>query len=97
MVDSIGSQLSPNYTGTYPNALNYGWYSYYPTDAAAAAVGLTQHMLKAHPEAASLVKSGTGNSYARVRLASIAYAPATPAYAGAQTWTFDFGIQPATP
>ena len=94
--DSIGSQLTPAYTGSYPNALNFGWYNYYPTEAAGAAAGLGQHQLGANPDAATLVKSGEGNSYARVRLASIAYAPATPAYAGAQTWTFEFGIQPAS-
>ncbi len=93
--DSIGSQLSPTYTGTYPNALNYGWFNYYPTDAAGAAAGVTQHMLKANADAATLVKSGEGNSYARMRVKEIAYAPATPAYSGAQTWTVEFGIQPA--
>ena len=93
--DDIGSQLTPAYTGTYPNAMNFGWYTYYPTDAAAAPVGLGQHQLKANPDAATLVKSGEGNSYARMHLTNIAYASATPAYAGTQTWTFEFGIQPA--
>lgn len=93
--DSVGSQLSPAYTGTYPNALNYGWYSYYPTDAAAAAVGLSQHQLKANPDAATLVKSGAGNSYARMHLTEIKYAAATPAYSGKQTWTIEFDVQPA--
>lgn len=93
--DSIGSQLTPAYTGSYPNALNFGWYNYYPTDAAGSAAGVTQHMLKANPDAATLVRSGEGKSYARMRLASISYAAATPAYSGAQTWTFEFGIQPA--
>lgn len=92
--DSIGSQLTPAYTGSYPNALNFGWYNYYPTDAAGAAAGLSQHQLGANADAGTLVKSGEGNSYARMRLASIAYAAATPAYSGAQTWTFEFGIQP---
>ncbi len=93
--DAIGSPLSPAFTGSYPNALNFGWYSYYPTDAAAAPAGLVQHQLKANPQAAALVKSGEGNSYARMHLASITYAPATPAYVGAQTWTFEFEVQPA--
>lgn len=93
--DDIGSQLTPAYTGTYPNAMNFGWYSYYPTEAAAAPAGLGQHQLKANPEAGSLIKSGEGTSYARMHLTNIAYAAATPAYAGAQTWTFEFGIQPA--
>lgn len=92
--DSIGSQLSPAYTGAYPNALNYGWFNYYPTDAAGTAAGVTQHMLKANPEAATLVKSGEGNSYARMRVKEIKYATATPAYNGAQTWTVEFDIQP---
>ena len=93
--DEIGSQLNPAYTGTYPNALDFGWYKYYPTDASAAPVGLGQHQLLANPDAATLIKSGEGNSYARMRLSKIAYATATPAYAGSQTWTFEFGIQPA--
>ena len=93
--DAVGSQLSPAYTGSYPGALNFGWYSYYPTDAAASAVGLAQHQLKVNPDAAALVKSGEGSSYARMHLASIQYAPATPASSGAQTWTIEFEVQPA--
>lgn len=93
--DSIGSQLSPTYTGSYPNALNFGWFNYYPSDAAGAAAGVSQHMLKANAEAATLVKSGEGNSYARMHLKEIAYATATPAYTGTQTWTIEFDIQPA--
>ena len=93
--DSSGSQLSPTYTGTYPAALNYGWFNYYPTDAAAAPAGLAQHQLKANPEAATLIRSSTGNSYARMHLTNIQYATATPAYTGKQTWTFEFDIQPA--
>lgn len=93
--DSIGSLLSPAYTGSYPNALNFGWYTYYPTDAAAAVAGLTLHMLSANPEAATIVRGGEGNTYARMRLRSISYATATPAYSGQQTWVFDFQVQPA--
>ena len=93
--DSIGSQLSPAYTGTYPNALNYGWFNYYPTDAAGAAAGVTQHMLVANPDAATLIRGGEGNTYARMRLRSISYAAATPAYNGQQTWVVDFEVQPA--
>ncbi len=91
--DSIGSQLTPAYTGVYPAPLNYGWFSYAPT--ATAIEGLGQHQLGANPQAATLVRSGTGNSYARMRLASISYAAAEPAYSGDQTWTFDFDVQPA--
>ncbi len=93
--DAIGSQLAPTYTGVYPAALNYGWYTYYPTDAAALPAGLTQHQLKANADNATLIKSGEGTSYARMRVTSITYAPATPAYNGTQTWTIEFGVQPA--
>lgn len=93
--DSSGSQLSPTYTGTYPNALNYGWFNYYPTDAAAAPAGLSQHQLKANLDAATLIRSSAGNSYARMHLTEIKYATATPAYSGKQTWTLEFDIQPA--
>ncbi|MEC5398546.1 HmuY family protein [Uliginosibacterium sp. H1] len=92
--DSAGSLLSPTQTGTYPNPLNYGWYTYYPTDAAAAPVGLTQHMLKANPDSGTIIRGGEGNTYAKVRVNSISYAPATPAYNGAQTWTVNFQVQP---
>ena len=96
--DAVSSQLTPNYTGTYPEPLDYGWFNYYPTDASAIAAGLlSAHQLKAHPERATLVRSGEGNTYARMRLASIAYAPvAVPAkpYMGAQTWTIDMDVQP---
>lgn len=104
--DAIGSQLAPAYTGSYlgpadpaPTPLNYGWFSYYPTAGLATAAGLAgQHMLKANPDNATLVKSGEGTSYARVRLASISYAPVVaPAapYTGTQTWVIEFGVQPA--
>ena len=97
--DAVSSQLSPAYTGTYPNPLNYGWFNYYPTDVAAIAAGVAgQHMLKANPDNATLVRSGEGTSYARMRLSSIAYAAVAagaPAYTGAQTWTLQMDIQPA--
>jgi len=92
--DSIGSALTPDYTGTYPNPLNYGWFTYYPTAATAAAAGVVQHQIKANPDAGTLVKSGGGNSYARMRLAEIKYADPASA-TSAQTWTVEFGIQPA--
>ncbi len=91
--DTIGSQLTPTYTGSYPAALNYGWFSYAPT--ASAIPGLGQHQLKANEQAATLVRSGSGNSYARMHLSNISYAPADPAYNGQQTWTINFDVQPA--
>ena len=104
--DTVASQLTPAYTGSYlgpmdpaPTALNFGWYSYHPTAGLATAAGLAgAHMLKANPANATLVRSGSGNSYARVHLTSITYAPVVaPAapYTGTQTWTIEFGIQPA--
>lgn len=97
--DAIGSQLAPAYQGTYspvaPIPLDYGWYDYHPNINAAQAAGLpVAHLLKAHPERGSLVKSGDGNSYARMRLAEITYADLNDS-GSAQTWTFEFGIQPA--
>ncbi|QEA12836.1 HmuY family protein [Comamonas flocculans] len=94
VADSFHSLLGPDYRGAYPNPLDFGWYSYYPTEAGATAVGLHQHMLKPNPEAATLVRSGEGNSYARMHVTDIAYAPADPPYAGAQTWTIAFDVQP---
>ena len=97
--DSVASQLAPPYTGSYPAPLDYGWFTYYPTDASAMAGGLAgAHQLKANPEGATLLRSGEGNSYARMRVASIAYGPVTaPAqpYTGKQTWTIDMDVQPA--
>lgn len=94
VTDRFHSLLGPDYRGAYPNALDFGWYSYYPTEAAAVAVGLHQHMLKPNPEAATLIRSGEGNSYARMHVTDIAYAPADPPYGGAQTWTIAFDVQP---
>lgn len=92
--DTTSSPLSPAYTGTYPQPLNYGWYTYYPTNAVAPA-GLSQHMLSANDAQAALVRTGEGTGYARLRLANIEYAAATPAYTGQQTWTVQFDLQPS--
>lgn len=94
VADSFHSALNPAYRGAYPDPLDFGWYRYYPTAAAAAPVGLGQHQLEARPEAAALVRSGEGNSYARLHLTGIDYEPAEPAYSGAQTWTIAFDVQP---
>ncbi|MGH8443778.1 MAG: HmuY family protein, partial [Solimonas sp.] len=88
--DSQGSVLSPAYTGTYPGALSYGFYSYYPTASGA----LPAHRLEANTDEGALLRSGDGKSYARFHLSKIEYA--TPADAtSAQTWTFEFNVQPA--
>lgn len=93
--DANASPLSPAYTGTYPNPLNYGWYTYHPTAAAAAAAGLpaVAHLLKANPDAATLVRGGEGTTYARIHLLNIQYANPSDS-ASAQTWTIAFDVQP---
>ncbi len=95
--DSFDSALNADYRGTYPDALDYGWYTYFPTPAAAAAAGVNPpvaHILRANPEGAALLKSGEGNSYARFHLTDIRYAD--PAQSSSrQTWTIDFDVQPA--
>ncbi len=97
--DAVASQLAPQFTGTYPEPLDYGWFSYYPTDASAIAAGMAgAHQLKANAERATLVRSGEGNSYARMRLLSIDYAPVTaPAkpFSGQQIWSIEMDVQPA--
>ncbi|GLS05737.1 hypothetical protein GCM10007860_28940 [Chitiniphilus shinanonensis] len=93
--DGTTSSLSPAYQGTYPAALDYGWFSYYPTASAASAAGLpaVAHLLKANDTRGTLLRSGEGNSYARFRLVEIKYADPNDA-SSAQTWTFEFEIQP---
>lgn len=93
--DATTSPLNPAYTGTYPNALDYGWFSYYPTAAAAQAAGLpaVAHLIQANPARAALLRSAEGNSYARFHLTSIAYADPN-LNSSAQTWTLQFEIQP---
>ncbi len=93
--NTVTSVLNPDFQGTYPNKLSYGWYYYYPTLASAQADGLkAQHVLGANPNGASMIRSNKGNSYARMHLKSIAYADPTN-NASATTWTFEFDIQPA--
>ncbi|MGE0798747.1 MAG: HmuY family protein [Lautropia sp.] len=90
--DSLSSSLAPAYKGTYPAALDYGWFTYYPP-AAATQAGVPPHTLKANPDRASMIRSGGGNSFARMKLSSIVYADPNSA-TSAQTWTVDFDVQP---
>lgn len=93
--NTITSVLNPNFQGTYPNKLSYGWYNYYPTLTAAQADGLqAAHVLAANPNAATILRSNKSNSYARLHLKNISYADPTN-NASATTWTFEFDIQPA--
>ncbi len=99
--DDFTSQLNAAYRGTYPSPLDFGWYIYYPTAAAAQAAGLpaVAHLLAANPEGAALIRSGEGNSYARAHVTGIEYADPSNS-SSAQTWTIVFDVQPpaaATP
>lgn len=94
--DGRSSALNPAAQGGYPSPLDYGWYTYYPTAAAAAAAGLpaAAHLLKANPERATLLRGADGASYARFHVTDIRYA--TPGDIGSQqTWTISMDIQPA--
>lgn len=93
--DTAGSKLQAAYTGSYPNALNYGWLSYYPTATAAAAAGLPSvaHLIKANSDNASLLRGGEGNTYARFHLTKITYADPN-VNSSQQTWTINFDVQP---
>ncbi|WP_066741771.1 HmuY family protein [Cupriavidus sp. D384] len=93
--DSTASVLNPTYTGAYPNPLNYGWYSYFPTAAAAAANGLpaVAHLISANPDAGGLIRGGEGATYARFHLTKIVYADPN-SNSSQQTWTINFDVQP---
>ncbi len=85
VTDGTSSVLNPPYTGSYPQPLDYGWFTYTPTS----------HFLTANPENGALLRSGNGDSYARFHLTDISYA--NPAVATSQTtWTLEFNVQPAS-
>jgi len=96
VTDGTSSSLDPAYTGTYPGALDYGWYTYYPTAEAASAAGLpaVAHLVKADDAKASLLRTGEGTGYARFHLNGIAYADPADA-SSRQTWTVQFDVQPS--
>ncbi|WP_019518778.1 HmuY family protein [Faucicola boevrei] len=82
--DSQSSVLNPTYTGSYPNLLDFGWYTYNPTN----------HKIAVKTEETTqgaLLRSGEGNSYARMHLTDIQYQSneALP-----NIWKFEFDIQP---
>lgn len=79
VTDIKGSQLNPEPTGNYP-VIDYGWYVYR---------GDKGHILEAKPEdkaIGTILRSGEGDSYAKMRLESIENG----------VWTFKFEIQPKT-
>jgi hypothetical protein len=91
--DKNASPLSPAANGNYP-VLDFGWYSYYGDAAVASKAGLAAaHMLKANSEAATMIRSAEGNSFARVHLVDIKYADPSSAKS-IKTWKFEFDIQP---
>ena len=94
--DGKSSVLNPAYQGTYPAPLDYGWFTYYPTAAAAQAAGLpaTAHLLKANPERATMLRGADGASYARFHVTDISYATTGDA-SSQQTWTIQMDVQPA--
>lgn len=97
ITDTDHSVLNPDFQGTFPNPLQFGWYNYYPTAAAAAAANPplpAAHMTQATPDGASLLRSGEGDSYARFHLSDISYTDPADA-TSTQTWTIEFDIQPA--
>lgn len=79
--DSLSSALAPAYTGTYPNPLDYGWFTYNPTN----------HTLTPNTNKGWLLRSAEGNSYARFRVNSVSNV------AGANNTdfaaSFDFNVQ----
>lgn len=83
--DSTSSVLNPDYTGSYPGTLDYGWFLYDPTT----------HFISADTDAAALLRSGSGASYARFHLTSIDYADTTNP-SSQVTWTFEFNVQAET-
>lgn len=95
VADADHSALNADYRGTYPNPLDFGWYRYFPTAAAASAAGLpaTAHLLAANPDNAALLRSGEGTSYARFHVTEIRYADPSVS-SSAQTWTVRFDVQP---
>ena len=94
--DSNASALNPGPQGTYPNPLNYGWYTYYATKEAAQAAGLpaVAHVISANPANGTLIRNGEGSSYTRLHLTGIAYADPLNVNSD-QTWTFAYDLQPA--
>lgn len=94
--DGTSSALDPAYQGTYPAALDYGWFTYFPTATAASAAGLpaVAHLVAPDVGNATLLRTGEGTGYARVHLTKIQYADPNDA-SSQQTWTFQFDVQPS--
>lgn len=95
--DGTQSRLNAAYRGSHPAPLDFGWYTYYSQAADAQAVlgpDAAGHMLAANPENGGMIRSGTGDSYARFHVTNIQYADISD-NSSAQTWTIEFDVQPA--
>lgn len=98
-VDTAFSTLNPAYkteTDFTPKAgvarpmqFNFGFYRYH-----SGVDGHLDHSLSAATENGVLLRSGEGNSHARVRLTEIRYADDTD-YNSQRTYTFAFEVEPA--
>lgn len=81
--DSLTSALNPAYQGNVQTGLDYGFYLYTGLNASHPA-GV--HKFVANPENGVLLRSGEGNSYARVHLTNIENGQ----------YTFNFEVAPAS-
>lgn len=90
-VDTASSTLNPAYQGTYPNPLDFGFYLYHPT---ANDIVPVAHMLSPADTHGVMLRSGEGNSYARVRMTAVTYADAAD-YNSQRTYRLQFDVQPA--
>lgn len=79
--DTLKSALNPAYKGSPFTGIDYGFYLY--TGMSDHPAG--QHKFVANPDNGVLLRSGEGNSYARVHLSSITD----------DLYTFDFDVAPA--
>lgn len=83
--DSKSSPLNPAHTGNFPNILDFGWYTYNPNG----------HKISAKSEdlaKGALLRSGEGDSYARMRVSEIKYTNESDRLP--TSWTIEFDIQP---
>lgn len=92
--DAIYSSLNPASQGAWPSSISFGFYTYYPTDDAGKEVGLTQHMIGANPENGVMLRSGDGDTYARMRITEINYGESADdkPYNGQRTYTIEFDV-----
>jgi len=81
--DTLTSALNPEYKGTVMTGFDYGFYLYTGMNESHPA---GKHKFVANPQNGVLLRSGEGNSYARVHLTDITDGQ----------YTFDFEVAPVT-